>query len=84
VCGLTSKHALLCVRTGKLYNCTDANSLVSFDPQTLKTSGKEERYSKFNRDIKGPLSAAHGQYDAARGEYVPYNVPPFRFLRMRH
>ena len=71
VCGsLTAKHALLGVRTGKLYNCTDANSLVSFDPQTLKTSGKEERYAKFNPDIKGPLSAAHGQYDATRGEYV--------------
>ena len=55
---------------GTLYNCTDANSLVSFDPQTLVTSGKQERFAKFNPKIKGRLSTAHGQYDAARGEYV--------------
>jgi hypothetical protein len=58
------------VHAGNLYNCTDANSLVSFDAQTLETSGREEHYAKFNSDIKGPLSAAHGQYDAARGEFV--------------
>jgi carotenoid cleavage dioxygenase-like enzyme len=57
---------------GKLYNQTDANMLMQFDPQTLKTTGKRETFEQFDKRLKGPLSSAHGQYDAKRKEYVNF------------
>ncbi|ELR21057.1 betacarotene 15,15'-monooxygenase 1, putative [Acanthamoeba castellanii str. Neff] len=57
---------------GQLYNQTDANMLMPFDPQTLKTSGKRATFEQFDKRLKGPFSSAHGQYDATRKEYINY------------
>lgn len=52
---------------------TDANLLQSFDPETLEP-GPLLRYSDFNADFEGQLSAAHSQYDLDRGEYFNYTL----------
>ena len=62
--------------TGKdrsLIQATDSAWFGHVDPSTLEIT-QVDRQSSLHRDLKGPLSASHGQRDATTGDYFNVNL----------
>ncbi|KAJ3319263.1 hypothetical protein HDU76_000599 [Blyttiomyces sp. JEL0837] len=67
---------------------TDAAGLQELDPTTLEPV-RLFNYSDINKKFKGVISAAHGQYDADKGEYFNFTMDfgattTFHALRISH
>ncbi|KAL2141913.1 hypothetical protein VTI28DRAFT_1798 [Corynascus sepedonium] len=65
---------------------TDATHMCEIDPDTMEPIEITQQ-TKFHPDLKGPLSAAHGEVDPETGDYFNYNLdvgkqPVYRIFRV--
>ncbi|THC89149.1 hypothetical protein EYZ11_011407 [Aspergillus tanneri] len=65
-----------------LTSLTDANILKHIDPETLQPLGVT-RQDSLHPDLKGPLSCAHAEFDAASGDMYNYNLDLGRYATYR-